>query len=155
MTDDSARATETDRVRAVIEDWAGAIRAKDAERAVAHQADGFVSYSLAPPLVSTAADADGLNAWFATWRGPIGYALRDLEIVVGGDAAFAHGLVHVSGTKQDGVRHAVWFRQTFGLRALAGAWKVAHHHESVPFHMDGSYRAAVDLTPPDARPAAG
>ena len=30
MTDDSARATETDRVRAVIEDWAGAIRAKDA-----------------------------------------------------------------------------------------------------------------------------
>ncbi len=155
MTNDSARAAERERVRAVIEDWAGAIRAKDAGRAVAHQADGFVSYSLAPPLVSAAADADGLNAWFATWRGPIGYTLRDLEIVIGGDAAFAYGLVHLSGTKQDGVRNAVWFRQTIGLRAEAGTWKVVHHHESVPFHMDGSYRAAVDLAPPETGRAGG
>lgn len=28
-----------------------------------------------------------------------------------------------------------------------GAWRIAHRHESVPFYMDGSNRAAVDLTP--------
>jgi PhnB protein len=38
-------------------------------------------------------------------------------------------------------------RQTFGLRKLAGAWKIAHDHMSVPFYMDGSYKAAIDLKP--------
>jgi PhnB protein len=47
----------------------------------------------------------------------------------------------------------VWFRLTLGLRKLGGEWKIAHHHESVPFYMDGSYRAAVDLVP--QRPTAG
>ena len=30
---------------------------------------------------------------------------------------------------------------------LAGTWKIAHEHTSVPFYMDGSFRAAVDLEP--------
>jgi hypothetical protein len=29
----------------------------------------------------------------------------------------------------------------------AGRWLVAHEHISVPFAMDGSYRALVDLKP--------
>jgi ketosteroid isomerase-like protein len=28
-----------------------------------------------------------------------------------------------------------------------GAWKIAHEHTSVPFYMDGSFRAAIDLKP--------
>jgi hypothetical protein len=30
---------------------------------------------------------------------------------------------------------------------IGGQWKIAHEHESVPSHKDGSYKAAVDLTP--------
>jgi ketosteroid isomerase-like protein len=41
----------------------------------------------------------------------------------------------------------VWFRITFGLRRAAEGWTITHEHESVPFYMDGSLRAAVDLQP--------
>lgn len=139
-------------LRATIEAWAEALRAKDAEGVVAHQADGFVQFALAPPLISTAADADGLNAWFDTWDGRLGYEIRDLEIVVGGDAAFGHCLSRLSGTKVGGGHNEIWFRQTMGFRRAHGRWKVVHQHESVPFYMDGSYRAAVDLAPSPPSP---
>jgi ketosteroid isomerase-like protein len=38
-------------------------------------------------------------------------------------------------------------RATVGLRRIGGRWQVTHEHSSVPFYMDGSYRAAVDLQP--------
>lgn len=147
-------ATETSRdetaLRVMIETWAEALRTKDAEGVVAHQADGFVQYSLAPPLVSTAADAAGLNAWFATWDGPLGIEIRDLDLVISGDAAFGHCLTRLSGTKIGGGKDGLWFRQTLGFRRIGGVWKIVHQHESVPFYMDGSDRAAVDLAPAPA-----
>ncbi|MCH5378013.1 MAG: nuclear transport factor 2 family protein [Planctomycetes bacterium] len=30
---------------------------------------------------------------------------------------------------------------------LDGGWRIVQHHASVPFHMDGSLRAAIDLAP--------
>src|SRR3546814_10333301 len=54
-------AAETPRIRAVIEDWSEGLRRKDAGRVVGHQGDGFVMYSLAPPLVSQEAGVDGLK----------------------------------------------------------------------------------------------
>jgi ketosteroid isomerase-like protein len=33
------------------------------------------------------------------------------------------------------------------LRKTNGQWRIVHDHSSVPFYMDGSYRAAVDLKP--------
>ena len=133
-------------IRAAAEAHAAAISTKDASAVLATRAPGFVSYSLAPPLVTGGA-ADGLEAWFATWRGPIGWSLRELEVAASGDVAFAHGLVHMTGTKTDGTEVDVWFRETVGLRALDGAWRIAHEHHSVPFYMDGSFRACVDLAP--------
>jgi PhnB protein len=38
-------------------------------------------------------------------------------------------------------------RATVGLRKIDGKWSIVHEHLSVPFYMDGSYRAAVDLKP--------
>jgi PhnB protein len=38
-------------------------------------------------------------------------------------------------------------RATVGCRKIADRWKVTHEHSSVPFYMDGSYKAAVDLRP--------
>jgi ketosteroid isomerase-like protein len=32
-------------------------------------------------------------------------------------------------------------------RKIKGKWLITHEHVSVPFYMDGSYRAAVDLKP--------
>jgi PhnB protein len=136
-----------DAIRALVEGWAQAIRTKDAAGVRAHHAPGSVTFDLAPPLVSAMADGPGLEAWFATWQGALGYEIRDLRVTAGEDVAFCHGLVRLSGISTDGERSEVWFRLTLGLARVGGAWRIAHQHESVPFYMDGSYRAAVDLEP--------
>jgi hypothetical protein len=41
----------------------------------------------------------------------------------------------------------VWVRATVGFAKKDGAWKATHEHFSVPFYMDGSNKAAVDLSP--------
>jgi PhnB protein len=133
-------------IKRAISDRITALHDKDAEGVMASGAPGFVSYSLAPPLKNTAGKA-GLEAWFATWDGPIGYALKDLKIVAGDEVAFAHGLVHMTGRKADGETVDLWFRQTLGLKLFRGAWKIVHGHDSTPFYMDGSFKAAVDLKP--------
>jgi PhnB protein len=109
-----------------------------------------VRFDLAPPLAHAGADAldkQELESWFATWRGPIGYEVRDFSVTTGDDIAFCHGFVRISGTKTDGGENSVWARQTLCLRKIDGAWKITHEHTSVPFYMDGSFKAAVDLAP--------
>ena len=133
-------------VEAVIEDWADAIRTKDAARVVSHGTTDFVQFSLAPPLVADTG-VEGLTQWFATWRGPIDYGLRDLSITAGDDVAFAHSLNRMRGARTSGEATDLWFRSTLCLRKVAGTWKIAHEHESVPFLMDGSMKAALDLKP--------
>jgi ketosteroid isomerase-like protein len=140
-------ATDEALIRAVVDGRAEAIGLKDPSRVLASEAPGFVSFNLAPPLVATGVDAKGLKAWFDTWQGPIGYETRDLTIAAGADVAFCHSLDHMTGTKSDGEKVDLWFRRTLGLRRIGGAWKLTHEHESVPFHMDGSMRAALDLRP--------
>jgi PhnB protein len=147
MPADPEKANAEAGVRAVMNDRAKAVRDKDVEGVLAHCAADIVTFDLAPPLISTRADARGLEAWFATWRGPIGYEIHDLKITVGGDAAFCHSLDRLSGMTIDGETNDIWFRRTVGLRRIGGEWKIVHEHESVPFYMDGSYRAAVDLEP--------
>ena len=38
-------------------------------------------------------------------------------------------------------------RSTVCFRRVGRTWKIVHEHASVPFCMDGSYRAATDLAP--------
>jgi PhnB protein len=137
-------------IRTLLEARATALRAKDVARVLACYADDAVLFDLDPPLQHRGSEpqaAARLAAWFATWRGPLGVELRDLAITVRDDIAHGHGFVHLHGTKTDGERPDVWARHTVCLRRIDGAWKVTHEHTSVPFYMDGSLKAAVDLTP--------
>jgi uncharacterized protein (TIGR02246 family) len=149
MTTVSTKATNESQIRGVINAWVEAVRAKDAERVVSHYAADIVAFDLAPPLEYAGADAlrKSLEAWFPTFRGAVGYEVRDLSITTGDDVAFCRSLNRISGTRTDGEETDVWVRATVGLRKIDGEWKVAHEHSSVPFYMDGSYRAAVDLKP--------
>jgi ketosteroid isomerase-like protein len=38
-------------------------------------------------------------------------------------------------------------RATLCFVRKGGGWKIVHEHTSVPFHMDGSFQAALDLKP--------
>jgi PhnB protein len=133
-------------IRSLIDDWAAAMRAKDAARVKRHSAGALVHFSLAPPLVADESGSYGLEKWFKTWEGPLGYELRNLEIFSGDGVAFSHSLNHLTGT-QRGEKQDLWFRSTLGFRKIGGAWKIVHEHESVPFLMDGSDKAALDLKP--------
>ena len=133
-------------IKQAIEARNAALSAKDVAGVMASGYAGFVAYTLAPPLRSTGGKT-GLEQWFATWDGPIGFALKDLKITCDGDVGFASCLAHMTGRKTDGEDIDLWHRMTFGLKRVRGAWKIVHEHSSVPFLMDGSYRAAVDLKP--------
>jgi ketosteroid isomerase-like protein len=142
--------TDEHSIGTLLEARSQAIRTKDADAALAACAPDFVRFDLAPPLARTGAaalDRAGLTAWFDTWRGAIGYEQRDVAITAEGGMAFAHGFVRINGTKTDGATADVWARQTVCLRKRGDAWQIVHEHISTPFYMDGSLKAAVDLTP--------
>jgi len=136
-------------IRTLIADWADALRAKDIDRVMSHYAPDILLFDLAPPLQYLGADAYRKNweEWFPSWQGPIGCEIRDLNIAMGDDLAFCHSLNRISGTRTDGQKTDVWVRRTACYRTINGKWLIAHEHVSVPFHMDGSFRAAIDLKP--------
>jgi ketosteroid isomerase-like protein len=140
------KATEETKIRKMIDDWADALRNKSAEGVLSHYTAQLVHFSLAPPLRSAESDAKSLNAWFATWQGTIGYEIHGLSVTVGTDVAYSHSLNRMHGTT-DGEKSDLWFRHTLCFRKIGDEWKIAHEHESVPFYMDGSFKAAVDLKP--------
>ena len=134
-------------IRSMIDSWAQAIRAKDAAGVIAHQAQDLVQFDLAPPLRSVGTNPKGLQDWFDTWRGQIGFEIAGLHVTAGDDVAFCYALIHLRGDRTDGSKSDVWFRNTLCLRTVGGVWKIAHGHESVPMYMDGSFKAAIDLKP--------
>ena len=137
-------------IRALVEERAEAVRTKDVVRAMATLADDVTAFELAPPLALGPAqvrDEAALEAWFAGWEGPLEVEIRDLAVAASGDVGFCHSLNRLGGIRIDGRKVSFWMRSTLGLRRIGGAWKIAHAHTSVPFQMDGSFRAALDLTP--------
>ena len=69
-------------IRALLQEQARAIHAKDADAAFAPYAPDVVRFDLAPPLAISdrrALSKTDMKAWFATWDGPIGFDLRDLS----------------------------------------------------------------------------
>lgn len=137
-------------IRELIEERGLAVQEKLAEAALRPLAADAVVFDLAPPLAirgEAARDAVALQEWMDGWETAIKWSARDLEVTVGGDVAYAHGLIKMSGKKNDGEIVSLWFRSTIGLRKLDGEWEIAHEHNSVPFSMDGSFRALTDLSP--------
>jgi ketosteroid isomerase-like protein len=97
---------------------------------MSHYAADIVTFDLAPPLQTTGADGlkKSLEGWFPTFRGP--------SVTRPATSASRRVMTWPSAA-------AV----TVGLRNIDGKWSIVHAHESVPFYINGSYRAAVDLKP--------
>jgi uncharacterized protein (TIGR02246 family) len=137
-------------IRELLDSWIEAHRTRDIDAILdAYYEDG-TWYSQAPPLrysSGTPEHREFLEGWFPGFQGPVQITVRDLEIHASGDLAYCHGLAQMSATTADGQSFAFWYRITLGLSKENGNWKIAHEHESVPFHMDGSFLAATDLQP--------
>jgi ketosteroid isomerase-like protein len=149
MRTEISEVTAEAQIRGRTDDWLKALHDKDIDRVMAHYASGILVCDLAPPLrrIGSQALKQSLEEWFRTWEGPIGFEIRDLLITAGVDIAYCHGLKRISGRKTDGEEPEVWTRVTLCFRKIDGEWRITHEHESVPFYMDGSVRAAVDLEP--------
>jgi len=148
MTTKDSRARGEEQIRERIDSWAKALRAKDLQGVLSHYAPDIRSFDLAPPLEHRGgAVRDTLAEWLPTWDGPIGYDIRDLSVIACDDVGFSHSLNHLTGKRTSGEKTDVWFRSTVCFRKIDGEWMAVHDHTSVPFYMDGSFRAAVDLRP--------
>jgi uncharacterized protein (TIGR02246 family) len=134
----------------LLDDFTKALYAKDPTRAISPLADDAVTFDLDPPLQhgpDVVHDAARLQKWFATWEGPIVSEPVERTVAVDGDVAYAYGLQRMTGTKIDGTEVELFFRATACFRRDNGRWRITHMHNSVPFAMDGSDKALLDLKP--------
>lgn len=133
-------------IAAVMEAVRRGLLKQDARAVAAAYAADAVIFDLPPPLAHSL-DMEQLANWLTSWGGPVDQTLQDFRFTVDGDLAVGYGLMHVSTRTKSGEDAAWWMRATVCLARQSGEWKIVHEHTSVPFHMDGSYRAAIDLTP--------
>jgi uncharacterized protein (TIGR02246 family) len=142
-------AVEASEIRHLLDGWVSAIRGKDVEAVMSRYSPDLVSFDLAPPLQYRGAQAyrESLAEWFATFRGEVGYDLRDLDVTAGADVAFCHSLNRIRGARTSGGETDVWVRATVCLRRIDGRWLITHEHLSVPFEMEPPFKASLDLEP--------
>jgi ketosteroid isomerase-like protein len=133
----NASTTPEAAIRAELEDWASAVRAKDIGRIVAHYAPDIVAYDAIVAL-----QFKGVDAYRKHWEtcmtmcsGPMLFELHELQIAAGEDLAFAHALNRCGGTGPDGKEMSGWMRMTACYRRRNGEWLVVHEHFSAPFDM--------------------
>lgn len=138
-------------IEQVLERLERAIGDKDIDEVTVLFGPDSVMMTLAAPLRRASQDPlegrAALASWFASWDGPVLITHQDLVVEASGDVAFAHMLCHMVGTRKDTGPVDLWYRETYGLRRIDGAWKIAHEHQSVPMAMDGSGKAELTLTP--------
>jgi uncharacterized protein (TIGR02246 family) len=133
-------------IEALCQELARAHVDHDADAIVKAYAPDALIYDLSPPLRRRGMNRDGVVAWLAGWEGPIHIDARDVNIAVDGHLAFVSALNRMRG-RQGGEEQDMWYRTTMCLRKTGGRWRIVCDHSSVPFYMDGSLRAAVDLKP--------
>ena len=137
-------------IRDLIHARAAALRAKDPQAMTARYAEQAVVFNLAPPLQqpADARDTGPVERWLSTFQGPMDMEVCDLRVTVDGAVAFCTSLNRLTATPAGGSESFdLWHRVTLGLQKIDGAWHIVHEHESVPFEMDGSGRASLNLRP--------
>jgi ketosteroid isomerase-like protein len=141
-------ATSEAEIRELLEARAAAVRAKDVAGVIEHLAPEVLAYDVVGPLryLGSGQLRQRAQQWFSSFRGPLGYEIRDLCISAGEDMAFSHSLNRVVGTLADGTRLDMWWRSTAGFRKIDGRWRITHEHNSVPLDPKTG-KASLDLQP--------
>jgi uncharacterized protein (TIGR02246 family) len=116
-------------IRALVEQWAKAVRAKDMERVLAHHADDLVMFDVPMPL-----QARGMGEYRKTWElffdnspgGRESFELTELQVAASESVAYCHALVKVFDST---------VRLSMGLRKEGREWLIAHEHHSYPIEL--------------------
>jgi ketosteroid isomerase-like protein len=120
-------------VRAVVENWAAAVRRKDITAILAHHSRDFLMFDVPPPFSSR-----GIDEYRGTWDlfysaavAPVVFNIEKMEVTAGSDVAFVAAFMRCRHFDK-GVPTDLDFRLTVGLRKIAGEWTIVHEHHSVP-----------------------
>ena len=148
MTTVLTKADDEAQIRARLDDWAKAARAKDIDGIMSHHAPDILAFDCHSKLQFKGADAfkKHLQACLSCMQGPMIFEIHDLNITARDDVAFCHYLSRCGGTGLDGKEHAGWMRVTACFRKTNGQWMIVHAHCSVPFDPQ-SGKALLDLEP--------
>ena len=139
------RAAETE-IRELIDSRLRAVAAKDVDAVASEYGPDLVMFNLGPPLQHLGVDTEGIEAWFAAYRGATGCEVRDLRIVGDDRIGFCHYLYRITGTLKAGPRVHMWVRATLCLEKRDGRWLIVHEHDSDPFDFQ-TFEARLDLEP--------
>jgi ketosteroid isomerase-like protein len=142
------REVDEAKIRMHVEKIVEGIRAKDLERLKRLYATDVVSFDVEPPLQHVGIEAK-LKNWAKafTFFHDVTYEVRDLNLTVDDEVAFAHCFGRLSGTLQNGTETSgMWVRATFCFRKINGNWVIVHDQASVPFDI-ASGKGVVDLEP--------
>jgi len=154
---------EAELVRALVERWAAAVRARDVEAVLRSHAADLLMFDVIGPVAIRGIE-EYKQTWvgqFFPWHGGSGrFDLVDLQVSAGHDVAFATALIDCAGT-EDGAMVHYRLRLTIGLEKHRGEWTVVHEHHSQPLDFDtmriggGAARLAgnrgVETPAPEAR----
>ncbi len=127
--------TDQEQIRALIENWAAAVRASDIGGILTNHAAEMVMFDVPPPIESRGLEAyrktweDTFFPWFQSSRI---FHLGELSITTGSEVAFAHCLAHCGGTEKDGTKTELDFRLTICFKKMNGKWMFVHEHHSIP-----------------------
>ena len=116
--------------------WRTALEAKDVAKMMEDYLPDALLFDACPPY-----KAKGANSIAKVWEKCLPYfpekfssEHRDLQVHIGGNVAFVHGIHHFLPTPADHPCGQTWMRITIGLKRVEGIWKVAHEHVSIPFN---------------------
>jgi len=124
--------TDENKIRALIEAWADAVRRHDLPDILAHHESDVVMFDVPPPLQSRGMD-EYKKTWdlFFRYHTPSqAFDIEELAITVGEDVAFAVAIMRCADASSGPAGFP--FRLTIGLRKIDGDWRITHEHHSVP-----------------------
>lgn len=135
-------------IRALITALIDGLHAMDLDALRRIYAPDVVSFDVETPLQHVGVDAKLKNwAKVFTLFEDVCYELRDLDIAVGGEIAFAHALGRLSGKPANGAAtEGVWARVTLCFRRIGGVWLIVHDQASMPVDVLTG-RVVADLEP--------
>jgi ketosteroid isomerase-like protein len=120
-------------VRALVENWAAAVRRKDNAAIVANHSRDILMFDVPPPF-----SARGIGEYRKTWElfystatDPVVFDIGEMQVTAGVDVAFVVAFMRCRFLEK-GAPTDLDFRLTVGLRKIAGEWTIMHEHHSIP-----------------------
>lgn len=127
-------------VRALVDAWVNAVRAKDAVAMMRNYAEDVIIFDVVPPAQSrgVAPYRQRWQQWFDSLDGPVGFEMTGMHLTASEDLACCYSVSRVSSTPRGGAPQEAWVRATVCFRKIGGQWLVVHEHASVPISFNPS-----------------